>query len=51
MELLDSTALYAEGRAMHHCVYSYANRCRRGETAIWSLRMRVRSEEKRMGDH
>ena len=48
VELLDSTALYAEGRAMHHCVYSYANRCRRGETTIWSLRMRVRSEEKRM---
>jgi hypothetical protein len=48
VELLDSAALYAEGRAMHHCVYSYANRCRRGETTIWSLRMRVRSEEKRM---
>jgi len=34
MELLDSGALQAEGRAMHHCVYSYTDRCRRGETAI-----------------
>src|SRR6266567_2354489 len=37
-----------EGRAMRHCVYSYANRCRRGETTIWSLRMRINGEEKRM---
>jgi hypothetical protein len=34
MELLDSGALQTEGRAMHHCVYSYADRCRRGETTI-----------------
>lgn len=48
VELLDSTALHAEGRAMHHCVYTYVNRCRRGETTIWSLRLRVGGEEKRM---
>ncbi len=48
VELLDSAALHAEGRAMHHCVYTYANRCRRGETTIWSLRMRAKGEEKRM---
>ena len=30
MELLDSGAPQAEGRAMHHCFYSYADRCRRG---------------------
>jgi len=48
VELLDSSALHAEGRAMHHCVYSYADRCRRGETTIWSLRMRAKGEEKRM---
>jgi hypothetical protein len=35
-ELLDSDALYADGRAMRHCVYTYADRCRRGETTIWS---------------
>ena len=33
---------------MRHCVYSYTDRCRRGETAIWSLRLRVNGEEKRM---
>jgi hypothetical protein len=44
VELLNSTALHAEGRAMHHCVYTYANRCRRSETTIWSLRLRAAGE-------
>jgi len=48
LELLNSDALYAEGRAMRHCVYTYSNRCRRGETTIWSLRLRVEEGEKRM---
>jgi len=48
LELLDSGALHAEGRAMHHCVYTYAKPCRRGETTIWSLRLRANGEEKRM---
>ncbi len=47
-ELLDSDALYAEGRAMRHCVYTYANLCRRGEATIWSLRLRHKEGEKRM---
>ena len=47
-ELLDSDALYADGRAMRHCVYTYADRCRRGETTLWSLRLRVKEGEKRM---
>ena len=47
-ELLDSGALFIEGRAMRHCVYSYTERCRRGVTTIWSLRLRVNGEEKRM---
>jgi hypothetical protein len=47
-ELADSGALHSEGKAMRHCVYSYADRCRRGETSIWSLRLRVNGEEKRM---
>jgi hypothetical protein len=47
-ELLDSAALHAEGQAMHHCVYTYAQRCRRRETTIWSLRLRLRDQEKRM---
>ena len=48
VELLDSGALHSEARAMHHCVYSYMNRCRRRETTIWSLRLRAEGEEKRM---
>jgi len=47
-EILKSRALQAEGRAMRHCVYSYANRCWRGETTIWSLRLRVNYQEKSM---
>ena len=27
LELLNSAALHAEGRAMRHCVYTYANKC------------------------
>jgi hypothetical protein len=48
VELLDSTALHSEGRAMRHCVYTYVNRCRSGETTIWSLRLRASGQEKRM---
>ena len=47
-ELLTSAELYLEGRALRHCVYIYAPRCRRGETTIWSLRLRVNGQEKRM---
>ncbi|APR78908.1 Hypothetical protein A7982_04255 [Minicystis rosea] len=36
-ELTSSRALAEESRAMHHCVASYAYRCARGETAIFSL--------------
>jgi hypothetical protein len=45
-EILDNHALHAEGRAMQHCVYTYADRCRRGETTIWSLRLRLKDQEK-----
>lgn len=47
-ELVDSAALHAEGQAMQHCVYTYAQRCKRRETTIWSLRLRLRDQEKRM---
>jgi len=48
LELLDSGALHAEGRMMHHCVYSYAEQCHRRETTIWSLRLRKNNRAKRM---
>lgn len=47
-ELLDSGTLHAEGRALQHCVYTYAKRCQRGETTIWSLRLQIGDQEKRM---
>src|SRR5206468_2523161 len=47
-ELLDSRALHAEGRMMRHCVFNYAHTCRRGDTTIWSLRLRIKEQEKRI---
>lgn len=39
MELTNSALLRNEGAALHHCVASYADRCRRGVSSIWSLRL------------
>ncbi len=47
-ELASSAELYLEGRALRHCVHIYAPRCRRGETTIWSLRLRADGQEKRI---
>jgi hypothetical protein len=38
MELINSAQLRREGAALHHCVASYADRCYRGISSIWSLR-------------
>src|SRR6185437_14073376 len=38
-ELISSADLQAEGRAMHHCVASYARTCAHGGAAIFSLRI------------
>jgi PcfJ-like protein len=38
VELTTSGALRAEGHTLHHCVASYAGRCRRGESQIFSIR-------------
>jgi hypothetical protein len=37
-EILSSAGLQQEGRAMRHCVASYARTCARGTSAIYSLR-------------
>jgi hypothetical protein len=39
MELTSSAQLRREGAALHHCVASYAGRCRQGTSSIWSLRL------------
>jgi hypothetical protein len=38
-ELLSSSELESEGRAMAHCVASYAGSCVAGHVSIWSLRV------------
>jgi hypothetical protein len=48
IELRNSAALVAEGRAMSHCVARFVDKCRRRDCSIWSLRLRIRDEEKRM---
>ena len=40
MELTTGAQLRTEGTALHHCVASYADRCWRGVSRIWSLRIR-----------
>ncbi len=40
MELTNSAQLRTEGAALRHCVASYADRCWRGPSRIWSLRAR-----------
>jgi hypothetical protein len=40
MELTNGAALRTEGTALRHCVASYADRCWRGASRIWSLRAR-----------
>lgn len=37
-EILSLRELLREGREMRHCVYSYADLIRSGQTSIWSLR-------------
>ena len=40
MELTNGAQLRTEGTALRHCVASYAERCWRGRSRIWSLRVR-----------
>jgi hypothetical protein len=39
LELTNGAQLRTEGTALHHCVASYADRCWRGQSRIWSLRV------------
>lgn len=47
-ELLDKDALAAEGKAMHHCVASYASCCVKHHTSIWSLGIEGPQERRRL---
>src|SRR5262249_30651295 len=39
IEITDTMSLAEEGRALRHCVRSYADACYKGTTSIWSLRL------------
>ena len=47
-ELCSSQALLAEGRAMHHCVATYAQRCLWGQSSIWSMQVETRRGRRRV---
>lgn len=47
-ELLTSQELLAEGRALRHCVASYAAECAWRHTSIWSLRLENDTGERRV---
>jgi hypothetical protein len=47
-ELLSSKELTAEGRAMSHCVASYAYSCKNGQCSIWSLSVDSKSISERL---
>jgi hypothetical protein len=42
-ELLTAQELFEEGKAMSHCVASYARTCASGRSSIWSLRVQIES--------
>lgn len=47
-ELLDSDALAAEGKAMHHCVADYTCACAKRESTIWSMEFEADTGWKRL---
>lgn len=52
-QIVKGKDLAEEGNKMHHCVYSYRNKCINGTCSIWSLRVRPNvawgyTEEKRV---
>lgn len=47
VELTNSGDLRLEGAALRHCVATYAYRCSRGQSRIWSLRRRIRNNRAR----
>jgi hypothetical protein len=47
-ELLTSRSLFLEGQAMRHCVATYAERCARRQTSIWSMQVENQSGKHRV---
>jgi hypothetical protein len=47
-QLVTASELVAESRAMHHCVWTYAQKCIAGQASIWSMRLRTPKRVDRM---
>lgn len=47
-QIVTADELVAEGRAMHHCVWTYAQRCIAGQVSIWSLRRKTQGKVDRL---
>lgn len=43
-ELTTSWELALEGKTLHHCVRTYANKCASGRTSIWSTQVKIDGE-------
>lgn len=48
VQILSALDLFLEGKAMSHCVFSYASRCVSGSCSIWSLRVEAKDGFKRL---
>jgi hypothetical protein len=47
-ELLNREEMAAEGRKLHHCVASYAAKCKAGKSSVWSLQVRIQNRRIRL---
>ncbi len=47
-ELLSFDELFVEGGIMKHCVATYANSCRRNRSSIWSIKVRIGDQRRRV---
>lgn len=48
-ELSNRDEMAAEGRKLHHCVASYAPKCKAGKSSIWSLQVRQQNRRTLLG--
>jgi hypothetical protein len=44
IQLMSAKELQTEGQTMHHCVASYANSCKTGNTSIWSFTFQTKDD-------
>lgn len=47
-ELRDGRELREEGQALHHCVATYENVCRRGEVSLWTMELESQGKRQKV---